>query len=534
MAKTQRDRLMSFSTRSATATVGLLLLGGMSSVLGQTPDEAAPPPPPRTVEPGLEEAQKWVWRVMPPSDEGWGRLVAAAQPDASLPRIHSTEGGTAPGQVKLVAPEAPRPQEYTVERGDALHKIARKFGMTADQLKAANGLTSDVIRIGQVLKIPTLEELRTLLPPPPPKPVAQNKPAPPPPISPGMGLAGQLEQVNVLLQVYMDREGFSCGYIDGKAGPVFQRVLDLFLATRDGVPDQLALLERARTVLGSPYTTYQLRPDDMRFIMQGPATPARAVRRGAKTASPTPTEPELTYRDLVAPPLLLYRSVWEFVAEKFHCDEAFLRRLNPKIKGEPLIGTALKVPNVFPFEIEHLTDSNLQPLPDPAEPVTASVIGLTRMQIYKGGKLVAVMPVASARPGLRGRNIWTVLDAIPAPRLATNGELRDPPKAPMSPILGEEEEAAPAAAPASPPVAKAVLEGDQYLGSGPNNPVGVVWINLARGKSAEPLPYGLHGTSIPGKMNTQAGLGGFRMTNWDIARAVRLLPAGTQIEWKEN
>ena len=43
---------------------------------------------------------------------------------------------------------------YTVVAGDSLWKISQKFGMTVDNLKAYNKLTSDVIKIGQKLAIP--------------------------------------------------------------------------------------------------------------------------------------------------------------------------------------------------------------------------------------------------------------------------------------------------------------------------------------------------------------------------------------------
>ena len=59
-----------------------------------------------------------------------------------------------------------------------------------------------------------------------------------------------------------------------------------------------------------------------------------------------------------------------------------------------------------------------------------------------------------------------------------------------------------------------------------------MWINLGKGKGSEPLPYGLHGTSIPDRMRTLESLGGLRLTNWDIARAAHLLPQGTPLLWK--
>lgn len=42
---------------------------------------------------------------------------------------------------------------YTVVKGDTLYGIARKRGTTVAKLKAANGLSSDLIRIGQKLKV---------------------------------------------------------------------------------------------------------------------------------------------------------------------------------------------------------------------------------------------------------------------------------------------------------------------------------------------------------------------------------------------
>ena len=42
---------------------------------------------------------------------------------------------------------------YQVQRGDSLYVIARMYGMTVDELKALNGLKSEVIRPGQILTV---------------------------------------------------------------------------------------------------------------------------------------------------------------------------------------------------------------------------------------------------------------------------------------------------------------------------------------------------------------------------------------------
>lgn len=44
---------------------------------------------------------------------------------------------------------------YTVLAGDNLTKIAQKFNTSASELKELNHLTSDIIRIGQVLVVPS-------------------------------------------------------------------------------------------------------------------------------------------------------------------------------------------------------------------------------------------------------------------------------------------------------------------------------------------------------------------------------------------
>ncbi len=44
---------------------------------------------------------------------------------------------------------------YTVQRGDSLWSIAQKFNTSVAELRRLNNLTSDVLQIGQVLRIPT-------------------------------------------------------------------------------------------------------------------------------------------------------------------------------------------------------------------------------------------------------------------------------------------------------------------------------------------------------------------------------------------
>ena len=50
--------------------------------------------------------------------------------------------------------EGQQPGTYTVKSGDSLWSIAKRYNVTVDALKSANKLTTNVLSIGQVLKIP--------------------------------------------------------------------------------------------------------------------------------------------------------------------------------------------------------------------------------------------------------------------------------------------------------------------------------------------------------------------------------------------
>ena len=57
------------------------------------------------------------------------------------------------GQQLIVPKSSTTEQVYVVKSGDSLYSIAKKFNTTADQIKRKNNLTSNLISIGQKLKI---------------------------------------------------------------------------------------------------------------------------------------------------------------------------------------------------------------------------------------------------------------------------------------------------------------------------------------------------------------------------------------------
>jgi LysM repeat protein len=50
---------------------------------------------------------------------------------------------------------------YTVQKGDSLWSVSKKYGITVDELKKANNLSSNLLNIGQVLIIPSEESKQT-------------------------------------------------------------------------------------------------------------------------------------------------------------------------------------------------------------------------------------------------------------------------------------------------------------------------------------------------------------------------------------
>jgi len=498
---------MPFSLTRLVPLSALICVFGLS-VHGQVP-----------AEPGLEKAVGWIWRVEPSDTRSWGLPLPVPPPPPPVdPSATPTpSAGTQAG-------------EYVIQRGDALIRIAKKFDLTVEQLKLYNGLTNNIIRAGDTLKIPTRIEAERLAPTPPPPVVRHRGGEKADPLA----VAPQ-ELQTAAVQAFLDRQQFSSGPIDGKIKPEFGKVLYLFQSTRQELADPGALDEKVRETVGDGFTTYTLTAEDYRFIApptagrvdagEAAADPQASPGKAAST-KPVAERARQSYENLIKPTMLAYNTPWEFVAERFHCDEAFLRKLNAQIRTVPTVGTEFRVPNVVPFAIEDAFSAPLQPMADSKNPVTAAVLDLAFLQVFRGDTLVAMMPLSMARPGLRGRGSWVILNAIPRPRLATRQEDREKPVR-QAPMFGQ-----PSPEPTATPGPR--LTADQYLAPGPNNPVGILWINLAKSDDPTPLVYGLHGTSTPDQMQTLQSLGGIRLTNWDILRAARLLPPGTTLEWRQS
>ncbi len=297
------------------------------------------------------------------------------------------------------------------------------------------------------------------------------------------------------IQVMLDRAGFSPGAIDGRIGPSTRKALEAY---------QKQVGKTAEEPF-EPLTSYRIAAEDVAgpFVKEIPA--------------------DLT--DQAKLPHLGYRSAVEALAERFHTTPTLLQRLNPRAQfaeGEDIV-----VPNVEP----------LVP-PAPEQKPQASGRGRGREgsgTADKAGKAPAADKAGKAPAGdvvvtvSKSTSALTVTDAAGRTLMyapVTTGSENDPlplgewkvngvslnPTFNYNPKLFWD---------ADPSHAKAKIP------PGPNNPVGLVWIDLSKEH------YGIHGSPEPTTIGKSESHGCVRMTNWDALKLAGMVKPGTRVVFTE-
>ena len=274
----------------------------------------------------------------------------------------------------------------------------------------------------------------------------------------------------VRAQILLARAHFSCGEIDGIFGSNFQKALNAYQEARklpgSGTVDA-ATWAAINTDTAPPLVEYTLTAEDL----QGPFTPIPAgMAEQAKL------------------PSLGYSSLPEALGEHFHSDPALLRALNPEADFQQA-GTILQVPNVL-----------VMPPPRAA-----------RIVVSKSDSSVRAYDASGALLAFYVATIGSEHDPLPVGEWKINGVARDP-KFHYNPKLFWD---------ARPDSDHATLP------SGPNNPVGLVWIDLSKSH------YGIHGTPEPGKVGHAASHGCIRLTNWDALELAAMVKPGTPATLEE-
>jgi nucleoid-associated protein YgaU len=94
----------------------------------------------------------------PPSDPYSFNAPAAPAPKPAAPKPAASKPSTTASR-PAAKPAAKKPattasRSHTVVKGDTLYGLARRYNTSVAKIKSANGLSSDLIRIGQRLRIP--------------------------------------------------------------------------------------------------------------------------------------------------------------------------------------------------------------------------------------------------------------------------------------------------------------------------------------------------------------------------------------------
>jgi lipoprotein-anchoring transpeptidase ErfK/SrfK len=185
-------------------------------------------------------------------------------------------------------------------------------------------------------------------------------------------------------------------------------------------------------------------------------------------------------------PALGYESPLEALGEKFHASPKLLQQLNPG-KDFATAGQQIVVPDV----------NSPAPLPKAAKVVVDKSDSVV-MLVDAAGKTIAQYPAT----------MGSEHDPLPLGEWKIRGVSRNP-EFHYNPALFWD---------ANPTHEKATIP------PGPNNPVGVVWIDLSKDH------YGIHGTPEPSKISKTQSHGCIRLTNWDaLALAQAVSPGMTAL-----
>jgi lipoprotein-anchoring transpeptidase ErfK/SrfK len=307
----------------------------------------------------------------------------------------------------------------------------------------------------------------------------------------------------VRLQIFLDEAMFGPGVIDGKPGRFTTQAANSW-NERHGHPvdSWLAVNTAARQAVPNPFAV---------------AVVPEVVESWVDATLPTSREGQAKRRRMS------YRSVAEFMAERYHTTTDYLVELNGAqvVRGLKPRDTLL-VPNVSPFRIEidvtgaqHEradvlseryvvvdTKTNqlriFQSAPRAAIILDAGVdVQITAPVIRPNEALIASFPITPGQERFIQYGAWELRNMVEMPWWRFDQQFLD---------TGRRSENA------------------LNIPPGPNSPIGVIWCGTSRSG------IGLHGTDSPETIGRARSAGCIRLSNWDAIRLPTLIRPGATIE----
>ncbi len=318
-------------------------------------------------------------------------------------------------------------------------------------------------------------------------------------------------------QVVLDRLGFTPGVVDGKMGLSTVNAIKGFQESR------------GMTVTGAfDEPTRQAMAEWQRI----PAT--RVVTIPADFANEQFAPIPKDRKDQAELDRLGYTSLGEKLAERFHTTEEVLAELNPELGGAPTAATASApagnetAPAARPA-IAYRAGMQLRVPNVGADRFDASAVkDADWARTLQGLGVGTGQPVAARIEVDKSDQVLRVLDAqgkLIAQYTATMGSSQFPLPLGTWKIQGTGfnpdwgyDPALLATAPKDDP--------KLTIPAGPNNPIGVVWIDLSKEH------YGIHGTDEPSRIGRAESNGCIRLTNWDAARLAQMVKPGIEAVFK--
>lgn len=282
-------------------------------------------------------------------------------------------------------------------------------------------------------------------------------------------------------QVFLDRAGFGPGKIDGRDGEFTRKALDLYRRSQGrsvAAGEKLDLSDLDLSSADPVFVSYTATAEDLENVGE---LPEEVEAQGKLKWLP-------------------YRTAAEAIAEKFHCDIDFLEERNPGKTAQIKPGDQLLVPNVEPLDLSAWKKpaKDAEPPINPAPAISLLVQTQTSMaEVYEDSRLVGAFPVTIGSSQTESPiGEWKVKGTARLPEFRYDEKMLKEGKRSKDFVM---------------------------LPSGPNNPVGIVWIALDRDG------IGLHGTNDPDLIGRSQSHGCVRLANWDIARLAKFVQPGTPV-----